>query len=202
MRDFLNRVISDEYERENYIIFIYSVNDEILLGYAGTSLIDSEDIDEYYTENVDKYDNYEDVLVHFLEDVNDHISKKSLIVSLILVAVIAVIAAISISVYCFYKKKKCCWKEKNQNQNQGEVNTQQQMNNNYMNNNYQNQNQYNYNQLNNNVNNVNNVVGEKNNDVYTYQSGGNIYAQNNVYNNQQQPNVVYTSPQGYSSHNN
>ena len=201
MKDFLSRVISDDYERENYIIFIYSVDDAILLNYAGTSLIDSEDIDEYYAKYVDKYDNYEDVLVHFLEDVNDHISKKSLIVSLILVAIIAVIAAIAITVYCFYKKKKCCWKEKNQNQNQGEVNTQQQMNNNYMNNNYQNQNQYNYNQLNiNNNNNVNNVVGEKNNDIYNYQSGGNVNLYNN--NNQQQPNVVYYSQQGYSSHNN
>jgi len=212
MADFLNRVIPSSIQIQNYLIFIYSVNDDIFLSYVGNTIIKKEDVNQFYSENKEKYnDNYEEVLFHFLEDINDKIKKTSKTYAIVLVCVFAVIIIVGFSIYCCYKKKKCCWKkkEKNENQNQVQINynqNQQQMN--YMNNNRNNRNNLQNNNLNsnNNLQNNYNQINNNNvnvNDYYNYQSGGivgqNVY--NNNVNNPQQ-NVVYYSQQGYSSHNN
>jgi len=205
MDDFMIRLISNEKKQENYFILIYSVNDKILLYYIENNIITKDEIDKFYDENCKKYENYQEILLHFLEDVDKKMTKKSLIVVGILFAIIIVIAAIVVITIVCYRKKKCCFTKKNKNNNKKnvEIVNQQQMNN--INNNYQNQNQnQNYNQNYNQVNNNNyvNYVAEKN-DFYNYQSGGNVYNNDlNNFNNNNQLNNFNNNNQINNFNNN
>jgi len=178
MEDFVNRLISDVQNKKNYLIFLYSLNDKLLLNFAGSlTSIKSKDIDEFYSENVNKYEKYEDVLIQVLNDVKNKIFKNSLIVVIIILVLIVVIGAIIIIVICCYKRRT----KGKVLSNQVQVVNPQQMDNNNINNL---QNPTPYNQIN------NNYLG-MNNDFNNYQNGNINLQQNNGYDNQQ--NIGYSS---------
>ena len=107
MKDFTERLISSNERKKKTILLLYCINDKTLFYYVGeiTSL-KSEDIEEYFNENKEKYDNYEEIIYYTLDDIHDKLVKGAIIAVIIILVVIAVGVGIGILIYCCYCKKK------------------------------------------------------------------------------------------------
>ena len=123
MSDFTERLISSNERKKKMILLLYCINDNTLYFYLGdiTSL-KSEDVEEPFNENKEKYDNYLDILYYTLDDIHDKLVKGAIIALIIVLVVIVIGVGIGILIYCCYCKRKKKGKVQsdynNNNQNQ------------------------------------------------------------------------------------
>jgi hypothetical protein len=207
MSDFTERLISSNERKKKTILLLYCINDETLYFYLGdiTSL-KSEDVEEPFNENKEKYDDYLEIIYHTLDDIHDKLVKNAIIVLVIIFVVIAVGVGIGILIYCFYcKRKKKGQVHSNYNDNNNQIIVQQ--NPNLNGNNLQNEKQM-LAQPNPNMNVQNQMYVNPSQNMNAYNVQGPIV--NNQLNNQIPVNQNYNSMNpginnqqnvGYSSHN-
>ena len=107
MSDFTERLISSNERKKRMILLLYCINDNTLYFYLGdlTSL-KSEDVEEPFNENKEKYDNYLDILYYTLDDIHDKLVKGAIIALIIVLVVIVIGVGIGILIYCCYCKRK------------------------------------------------------------------------------------------------
>ena len=123
MSDFTERLISSNERKKRMILLLYCINDKTLYYYLGdlTSL-NSEDVEEPFNENKEKYDNYLDILYYTLDDIHDKLVKGAIIALIIVLVVIVIGVGIGVLIYCCYCKRKKKGKVQsdynNNNQNQ------------------------------------------------------------------------------------
>ena len=206
MSDFTERLISSNERKKKTILLLYCINDETLYFYLGdiTSL-KSEDVEEPFNENKEKYDDYLDILYYTLDDIHDKLVKGAIIALIIVLVVIAVGVGIGILIYCCYCKRKKKGKVQsndiNLNDNQNQIIVQQ-------NPNLNGNNLYNEKQMlaqpNPNMN-QNQMYVYQNQNMNAYNVQGPIVNNqipvNQNYNNNVNPGINNQQNVGYSSHN-
>ena len=206
MSDFTERLISSNERKKKTILLLYCINDETLYFYLGdiTSL-KSEDVEEPFNENKEKYDDYLEIIYHTLDDIHDKLVKGAIIALIIVLVVIAVGVGIGILIYCCYCKRKKKGKVQsndiNLNDNQNQIIVQQ-------NPNLNGNNLYNEKQMlaqpNPNMN-QNQMYVYQNQNMNAYNVQGPIVNNqipvNQNYNNNVNPGINNQQNVGYSSHN-
>ena len=211
IKDFIERLISSNERKKMTFLLLYCINDQTLYFYIGeTTSVDSEDVEESFNENKEKYDNYLEILYYTLDDIHDKLVKNAIIALIIIIVVIAVGVGIGILIYCCYCKKKKKGKvqsnNSNFNSNQNQIIVQQ--NSNLNGNNIQNEKQILV-QPNSNMNLQNQVYIYPNQNMNAYNVQGpmvnnqinNQIPVNQNINNNINPGINNQQNVGYSSHN-